>query len=120
MLDNDYIYKYITPGHTDPSKPYGSTTYYGNKLIFKSRDKRVYVVTLPTSHVLTHPTPADFPNLHATLANIEKLRCDMYDDALFPVALVNKLVSLADHPSAHILKKFAVDAMQSAGLSTQN
>jgi hypothetical protein len=27
----------------------------------------------------------------------------MYDNALFPVALVNKLVSLLDHPSSEIL-----------------
>jgi hypothetical protein len=29
------------------------------------------------------------------------------DNALFPVALVNKLVSLSNHPSAVILEKFA-------------
>lgn len=31
----------------------------------------------------------------------------MYDNSLFPVALVNKLVSLANHPSSVILEKFA-------------
>jgi hypothetical protein len=47
----------------------------------------------------------------AILTNIEKLRCDMYDSALIPVALVNKLVSLANHPSTRILQKFAVDTL---------
>ncbi len=37
----------------------------------------------------------------------EALHCDMYDSALFPVALVNKLVSLSAHPSQRILQKFA-------------
>jgi hypothetical protein len=36
----------------------------------------------------------------------------MYDNALLPVALVNKLVSLADHPSSKILKKFALDMLR--------
>ncbi len=111
ILNNDYIYKYIIPGRADPNNPYGCTTYYGNKLIFRSSDDRTYVITLPTTEVLTNPTTQDFRNLHVILSNIQKLRCDMYDDALFPVALVNKLVSLADHPSARILQRFAVDTM---------
>ena len=69
------------------------------------------MATLPTRDMMADPTPVDFPNLHVILMNIEKLRCDMYDDALFPVALVNKLVSLADHPSSRILTRFAVDTM---------
>ena len=44
-------------------------------------------------------------------ANIEKLKCDMYDNALLPVALANKLVSLAQFPSSRILHRFAVDTM---------
>ena len=111
ILDNEYIYRYIISGQADPTRPYGSTTYYGNKVIFKSSDGSVYVATLPTRDVMTDPTPVDLPNLQVILSNIEKLRCDMYDDALFPVALVNKLVSLADHPSARILTRFAIDTM---------
>jgi predicted RNA-binding Zn-ribbon protein involved in translation (DUF1610 family) len=108
ILDNDYIYKYIVPGKADPSNPYGRTTYYGNKLIFKTSSQKMHVVTLPTRTVLAHPTETNFHNLQVVLTNIEKLRCDMYDDALIPVAMVNKLVSLANHPSARILQKFAV------------
>jgi hypothetical protein len=53
----------------------------------------------------------DLHNLRTILTNIEKLRCDMYDSALIPVALVNKLVSLANHPSSRILQKFAVETL---------
>ena len=71
----------------------------------------MYVVTVPTTDSNPHPTDKDLRNLRAILTNIEKLRCDMYDNALIPVALVNKLVSLANHPSTRILQKFAVDTM---------
>jgi len=111
ILNNDYIYKYIIPGRANPNNPYGCTTYYGNKLIFRSSDDKTYVITLPTTDVLANPTIHDFLNLNVILNNIQKLRCDMYDDALFPVALVNKLVSLADHPSTRILQRFAVETM---------
>lgn len=107
VIDNDYIYKYILPGKADPSNPYGRTTYYGNKVIFKATDTRVYVITLPTREIMTNPEKADFPNFDAILTNIERLKCDMYESSLIPVALVNKLVSLSNHPSSTILKKFA-------------
>lgn len=113
FIDNDYIYKYILPGKADPSNPYGRTTYYSNKMIFKTSADYIYVASLPTRQVLSHPTENDFPNLHVVLSNIEKLRCDMYDNALVPVALANKLVSLANHPSSKILQKFAKTIIKS-------
>jgi hypothetical protein len=107
ILDNDYIYRYIIPGKADPTNPYGRTTYYSAKLIFKSRHAGVHVVTVPTTEARVRPKAADLPNLMTILTNVEKLQCDMYDDALIPIALVNKLVSLANHPSSEILKRFA-------------
>ena len=111
ILDNDYIYKYIIPGKADPSNPYGRSTYYGGKVIFKTNQARVYVITVPTLQPLVKPSVKDLPNLVVILTNIEKLRCDMYDDALIPVALANKLVSLANHPSSKILKRFAIETV---------
>jgi hypothetical protein len=108
ILDDDYIYRYIIPGTPDPSSVYGRTTYYGSKVIFKTHTGAVHVVTVPLPERLSHPTKADLPNLDIILTNVEKLRCDMYDDALLPVALVNKLVSLSNHPSSKILKQFAM------------
>jgi len=111
ILDNDYIYKYVIPGKADPSNPYGRTTYYGNKIIFKSQDERIYVITLPTTEVLAEPKREDFKNIDTILYNIQKLKCDMYDSSLIPIALVNKLVSLSNHPSSVILEKFAKQSM---------
>lgn len=111
ILDNDYIYRYVLPGKADPENPYGGTTYYSNKLIFKTRSGQMYVMTLPCPDVIPSPTEGDFRNLQVILTNIERLKCDMYDNALVPVALVNKLVSLASHPSSKILQKFAIQAI---------
>ena len=111
ILDNDYIYKYIIPGKADPSNPYGRTTYYSGKVIFKSSYGGVYVVTVPTIASMVKPTPQDMRNLGEILTNVEKLHCDMYDDALIPIALVNKLVSLANHPSSKILQRFAIEGV---------
>jgi hypothetical protein len=114
LLNDDYIYRYIIPGKVDASSPYGGTTYYGSKVIFKSATEHVHVATLPTKNALSDPKESDFPNLHTILHNVAKLKCDMYDDSLVPVALVNKLVSLANHPSSRILQKFAKQSVSGA------
>jgi len=111
ILDNEYIYNYIIPGKADPSNPYGRTTYYGNKLIFKSKFQGIHVVSVPTIEILPSPTWQDLRNLQVILTNVEKLRCDMYDNALMPVALANKLISLSQFPSSKILQRFAQNSV---------
>jgi hypothetical protein len=111
ILDDDYIYRYVLPGNGTPAHPYGSSTYYSSKLFFKTSNGQMHVVTIPTTENNPHPAERELRNLRVILTNIEKLRCDMYDNALIPVALVNKLVSLANHPSSRILQKFAVDTL---------
>ena len=74
-------------------------------------DGGIHVVSLPTSQILSCPQLDDFRNIEVILTNIEKLKCDMYDNSLLPVALVNKLVSLSNHPSSRILQKFAMDSV---------
>jgi hypothetical protein len=113
ILDNDYIYNYIIPGKSDPSNPYGRTTYYSNKLIFKTANGSVYVISVPTKEIIVSPKESDLANLKTILTNIEMLKCDMYDNALLPIALANKLVSLANHPSSRILQKFAKELIVS-------
>lgn len=107
VLNDDYIYKYIIPGKTDPNDPYGRTTYYGTKVIFRAKVGGVHVVTLPTREAMSAPKLELIPNIGGVLTQVEKLRCDMYDDALLPIALANKLVSLSNHPSAKLLQQFA-------------
>jgi hypothetical protein len=111
LLSDPYIYRYIVPGKVNPAHPYGSSSYYSAKLIFKTPTGRMHVLSLPTEQSKSAPVAADFRNLQVILTNVEKLHCDMYDNALLPVALANKLVSLPDHPSSEILKKFAIESM---------
>lgn len=114
LLSNHHIYTFIKPGNGATSEPYGRTSYYGAKVIFKSRDERIYVVTIPTdrAEVVLDPKKGDFKNIDTILSFVEKLRSDMYDNSLLPIALANKLVSLSDHPSSALLEKFAKNSVQ--------
>jgi len=109
LLSNHHIYKFIIPGDPNNSEPYARSSYYSGKMIYKAIDGRIYVLTIPTldAKVMLDPKPSDYHNLDIILMNIEKLKCDMYDNALLPIAVVNKLVSLSNHPSSVLLEKFA-------------
>lgn len=109
LLNNKHIYSYILPNDPDTPEPYASTSYYSSKIIFKSKDNRMYVITIPveSENIVLNPEKSDFKNIDVILWNIEKLKSDMYDNAIIPVALANKLISLSVHPSSIILEKFA-------------
>ena len=112
-LSNDYIYRHIIPGDPASSDPYGGNTYWGGKMIFKAEDNNVYVATVPTGDGFKpSPTYSDFLNLTPVLSALAELKCSMYDNALIPVALANRLVSLSDVPSSRILETFARENIQ--------
>lgn len=114
LLNNEHIYKYIKFG--DPkTQRYGSTSYYSGKFIYKSFDERVYVLTLPVENHNTYydqPELEDLNNIEEILMNVDKLRCDIYENAIIPVAIANKLISLTNHPSTEILERFAKKSMR--------
>ncbi len=107
-LSNEYIYKYVVPGDPGGTITYGQNTYWGGKMIFKAKDGSTYVATVPTlgGHK-SDPKFNDYINLADVLAGVSELRCSMYDNALIPVALANRLVSLSEVPSSRILENFA-------------
>ncbi|HPH11688.1 MAG TPA: DNA double-strand break repair nuclease NurA [Thermotogota bacterium] len=107
LLGNKYIYKYIIPGQAKNNEPYARSSYYGHKVIFKSEHNNVYVATIPNIKAKVEPRISDYINIHELLYNITALKCDLYYSSLLPIVLANKLVSLADHPSADLLKYFA-------------
>jgi hypothetical protein len=110
VLTNDYIYKHVVPGDADQQK-FGRNTYYGAKVIFRGERNDTYVATIPTSKYLAEPSLDDLFHAAEVLRTTARLRCSMYDNALVPIVLANRLVSLADVPSSEILKKFAKDKM---------
>lgn len=64
--------------------------------------------TLPveTHHYYSRPQLGDLKNIEEILLNIDLLKCDIYQDAIIPIALVNKLVSLSNYPGSNIIRHF--------------
>ncbi|WP_413825756.1 MULTISPECIES: DNA double-strand break repair nuclease NurA [unclassified Methanobrevibacter] len=105
--DNEYIYKYIIFGEENINQPYGSTTYYSNKIIYKSTKNKVFVLDIPSSHRLSKPCKNDFKNIDIILNNLDKLKNDRFDNALLPISLINQNVSISQSVSGNILKHHA-------------
>lgn len=112
VLGDKHIYDFISPGEENPKQPYACTSYYGHKVIFKTPRGQMHVVSVPTRTLKKEPQFSDLINLSTILTHVDELHCDMYDSALIPIALVNKLVSLSSHPSSQILQKFAKSTMK--------
>jgi hypothetical protein len=106
VVGDSYIRKHVVPGG-DSNTAYGQNTYYGQKVFFRAPGGEMHVVTIPGSSYKAEPRPIDIPQIREILSLISELRCSMYDNALIPVALANKLVSLSDFPSQRILTTFA-------------
>ena len=71
-----------------------------------ARGGEMNVATIPATRYSADPLPNDLPRLDEILSLVDELPCSMYDNALIPVALANKLVSLSDFPSQRILTSF--------------
>lgn len=113
VLGNDYIYRYVQPG--DPTQQtFGRNTYYGAKVIFKGDAGDTYVATVPTGDYIPTPAMKDLHNAGEVLQVTSRLRCSMYDNALVPIVLANRLVSLSDIPSSEILAKFVARQLNTA------
>ena len=94
ILNDAYIYKNILASGTadDAGRSYGASTYYGRKVIFKTRANAVHVLTIPTDTETADPQPRNFFGFEKSLQATDLLHCDMYDDALFPIALADSYV----------------------------
>jgi hypothetical protein len=111
VLGNNYIYKYILPEKSETNKPYASTSYFGHKVLFKSKDNNMYVATIACPDLFVEPEASDLLNVEVLLKNISALKCDLYSSSIIPVVLANKLVSLASHPSSDLLRAFAQNSI---------
>ena len=108
LLNNKHIYTYILVGDPE-AQDYGAKNYYSGKMIYKSLDERIYVLTMPVENHVTYyrrPELLDFKNIQEILFSVARLRCDIYENALIPIAVINKMISISTRSGGNILKKF--------------
>lgn len=92
-LPGSYIAKYIYVG----SENFGHDTYYGRKFLYRTRDGRMLVITVPplTDGVAPYAEGDrlelhDYPTLRGVCTLLDRVGTQLFADALIPVALAHQ------------------------------
>ena len=94
-------------------RSYGAETYWGRKFIYRARDGRVVVPTVPPADGAPyddrggHPDPMHYPTLSAILDVIDRTGSSMYQDGLIPVALAHGKAAFPIGVGTDVLKLVA-------------
>ena len=103
--DQEYLESYVT----FRGSPHGAETYYGRHFFYRSKNRRVYVITVPPlgrRDALPHEpfTPEDYPTLACTCALIEAIGTRLYDDATIPLVLAHRYAAFPAETAGQVLK----------------
>ena len=105
ILTEDYIYKYIL-SNKPLSELYGSESYYGQKIFYKTKKGEILTVTIPKREKgpLTVDSLINHPVLLKTLHLLDNIGTMLYKDALIPIALAHSYVSIPLKTGSKVLK----------------
>src|SRR5262249_6788232 len=93
----------------EPSK-YRNRVSYGSRVAIRLGPQHTVVLHVPTSQMSdtgpTDPKPADLVSFQQIASCLGRLTSSAHDNALLPVSLTNRAVSLGDSPSNRILDDY--------------
>jgi hypothetical protein len=118
-IPDEYRYKYITPGREASSSGFGSETYYGQDFIYKTDSGRTFTFALPYPFAskggkVFHKQKIDlarYSNLDRALALINHFECDLYENAIIPIALAHRYTSISLEPGSTALTLLAQNSL---------
>lgn len=123
-LEDDYRYKYIYAGREPSKNGFGSETYYGQDFIYKTPSGRTFVFNL----VYPFKSKEDMQGLKFTqykteieryqelsraIALIKHFECDLYENAVVPIALAHRYTSISLVPGGRVLDLLTKEALES-------
>jgi hypothetical protein len=114
-LDDDFRYKYVSPGRKIPKNGHGYETYYGQDFIYKTPSGRVFVFNLvypfenkSTPDVNTFKIEkSNIVHYKIALAKaleiINEFECDLYENSVVPIALAHRYTAISLKPGGKVL-----------------
>jgi NurA domain len=110
-IKDDYRYHYIIPGRDPSQSGFGAETYYGQDFIYKTNSGRSFVFALPYPFDVKdsnsfHQSKIEiqrYENLSRAISLINHFECDLYENALIPIALANKYTAISLMPGGKVL-----------------
>jgi hypothetical protein len=111
-INDDYRYQYIC-GRDPVEKGFGNETYYGQDFIYKTPSGRTFVFALPypfaskeNSSLVFHQAKTEtwrYTDLSRAIALINHFECDLYENAVIPIALANRYTAISLVPGGRVL-----------------
>ncbi len=111
-INDDYRYQYIC-GRDPVEKGFGVETYYGQDFIYKTPSGRTFVFALPypfaskeSSSLVFHQAKTEtwrYTDLSRAIALINHFECDLYENAVIPIALANRYTAISLVPGGQVL-----------------
>jgi hypothetical protein len=94
-------------------KGFGNETYYGQDFIYKTPSGRTFVFALPypfgskeNSSLVFHQAKTEtwrYTDLSRAIALINHFECDLYENAVIPIALANRYTAISLVPGGRVL-----------------
>jgi hypothetical protein len=109
LLTDQYIKRAIIP--SDSSKPYGADTYFGRKLLYKTRTGALIAATLPFLHGddrdISRADVAQYPRLADALTVLDDLFSSRYPNALAPLVAAHAEAAIPLNLGRRVLERLA-------------
>ena len=111
-LEDEFRYKYVAFDKTPSASTFGSETYYGQDFLFKTASGRIFVFDVPypfkdkqgtISFAEEKSKISNYKNLGAYTRLIEDFECDLYENAVIPIALAHKYTAISLEPGSKVL-----------------
>lgn len=127
LIDDDYRYKYVMGGQDASANGFGSETYYGQDFLYKTPSGRYFAIGLPypfrdkaaPGHNFIHAKTElqRYTELPRALALVKHFECDLYENALIPIALAHRYTAISLVPGGRVLDLLTKLALEKAALA---
>ena len=117
MLPDEYIYDHILTFRPPAGSRFGRDTYYGQKFFYQTAQGQLLTITVPKIEevVADEHHPAHYPCLPNTLALLDRVGTNLYEDALIPVALAHSFASIPLRIGSKVLAVLSRELLGQAG-----
>jgi hypothetical protein len=118
-LQDDVRYGYVNY-NDNPPETFGAETYYGQDFFLKTQSGRTFVFNIPYPFKDKHNKTqfkndkvctGNYRNLSAYIKLIEDFECDLYENAVVPIALAHKYTAISLEPGSRVLDLLSKSGM---------
>ncbi len=124
VVDDDYRYKYVIPGRNESSSVFGYETYYGQDFVYKTPSGRLFIFALPypaksknepdiQTFMKEKTKIENYSELSRAISLIDEFECDLYENAIVPIALAHRYTAISLEPGSRILDLLTREKLRS-------